>query len=100
MSTETLDGRIRKRMAEIDQHISFLMKERDELVFAQRVLERLLDGGQSAVAAVTAPLKIEAEAPVEADDVVGTTPEPAAEQDGIEAALSKLESWALATQRR
>jgi hypothetical protein len=83
-------------MAEIDQHISFLMKERDELVFAQRVLERLLDGGQSAVAAATAPLKID----TEVEDVVEAAPEPATEQDGIEAALSKLESWALATQRR
>jgi len=98
MSTETLDGRIRKRMAEIDQHISFLMKERDELVFAQRVLERLLDGGQSAITGAASPLKIEAEA--EAENVLETAPEAAEEQDGIEAALSKLESWALATQRR
>jgi len=96
MSTETLDGRIRKRMAEIDQHISFLMKERDELVFAQRVLERLLDGGQSAITGAASPLKIEAEA----ENVLETAPEAAEEQDGIEAALSKLESWALATQRR
>lgn len=94
MSNETLDGRIRKRMAEIDQHISFLMKERDELVFAQRVLERLLDGGQAAVAG-SSSLKIEAES--EEADAAAVEP---VEQDGIEAALSKLESWALATQRR
>ncbi len=59
------DGRIRRRIAEIDQHISVLMKERDELIFAERVLDRL--GGGS------------------------VTSEPI-ESDGIEEALAKLEN--------
>jgi hypothetical protein len=46
MSTrQSEDGRIRRRIAEIDQHIAVLMKERDELIFAERIIERLKDGG-------------------------------------------------------
>jgi len=42
MNTRTPDeNRIRRRIAEIDQHISVLMKEREELVFADRVIDRL-----------------------------------------------------------
>jgi hypothetical protein len=75
MSTRSPEeGRIRKRIAEIDQHIAVLMKERDELIFAERVLERLRDGG----------------------DVRSTTPitvAPApAEPESIEDALSKLDT--------
>jgi len=44
MNTRTPDeNRIRRRIAEIDQHISVLMKEREELVFADRVIDRLRD---------------------------------------------------------
>jgi hypothetical protein len=68
------DGRIRRRIAEIDQHIAVLMKERDELIFAERVLERLKEGGD--VSTLT-PTKV---TPV------------ASEPDSIEEALSKLES--------
>ena len=68
------DGRIRKRIAEIDQHIAVLMKERDELLFAERVMERLRDGGD---VSTLAPTKV---APV------------VNEPDSIEEALSKLES--------
>ena len=76
MSTrQSEDGRIRRRIAEIDQHIAVLMKERDELIFAERVLERLKDGGD--VATVT-PTKVAPVAP--------------SEPDSIEEALSKLES--------
>ena len=76
MSTrQSEDGRIRRRLAEIDQHIAVLMKERDELVFAERVLERLKEGGD--VATLT-PTKVAPVAP--------------AEPDSIEEALSKLES--------
>ena len=76
MSTrQSEDGRIRRRLAEIDQHIAVLMKERDELVFAERVLERLKEGGD--VATLT-PTKV--------------APVAAAEPDSIEEALSKLES--------
>jgi hypothetical protein len=59
------DGRIRRRIAEIDQHVSVLMKERDELIFAERVIDRLSGGGG------------------------GPAP---AEVDGIEEALAKLEN--------
>jgi len=77
MSTrQSEDGRIRRRLAEIDQHIAVLMKERDELIFAERVLERLKDGGD--VSTVT-PTKV-------------TPVTPAAEPDSIEEALSKLET--------
>jgi hypothetical protein len=77
MSTrQSEDGRIRRRLAEIDQHIAVLMKERDELIFAERVLERLKDGGD--VAALT-PTKV-------------TPVTPSAEPDSIEEALSKLET--------
>ena len=55
------------------------MKERDELIFAERVLERLKEGGD--VATVT-PTKV---TPV-------TPAATAAEPDSIEEALSKLES--------
>jgi len=76
MSTrQSEDGRIRRRLAEIDQHIAVLMKERDELIFAERVLERLKDGGD--VTTLT-PTKV--------------TPVATAEPDSIEEALSKLES--------
>jgi hypothetical protein len=76
MSTrQSEDGRIRRRLAEIDQHIAVLMKERDELIFAERVLERLKEGGD--VSTLT-PTKV--------------TPVPAAEPDSIEEALSKLET--------
>ena len=76
MSTsKSEDGRIRRRIAEIDQHIAVLMKERDELIFAERIIERLRDGGD--VSTVT-PTKV--------------TPVPAHEPDSIEDALSKLES--------
>ncbi len=79
MSTRTSeDGRIRKRIAEIDQHIAVLHKERDELIFAERVLERLRDGGDVQVSApVPAPRAVREE-----------TPDP----DSIEDALSKLEA--------
>jgi len=76
MSTrQSEDGRIRRRIAEIDQHIAVLMKERDELIFAERVLERLKEGGD--VSTLT-PTKV--------------TPVAAVEPDSIEEALSKLES--------
>jgi len=79
MSTrQSEDGRIRRRLAEIDQHIAVLMKERDELIFAERVLERLKEGGD--VSTVT-PTK-----------VTPVTPAAAGEPDSIEEALSKLES--------
>jgi hypothetical protein len=71
------DGRIRRRIAEIDQHITVLNKERDELIFAERVIERLSGGGGDAKPAKGA----KASEPVE-------TSEP----DSIEEALSKLES--------
>jgi hypothetical protein len=69
------DSRIRRRLAEIDQHVAVLMKERDELIFAERVLERLKDGGD--VSTLT-PTKV--------------APVAASEPDSIEEALSKLES--------
>jgi hypothetical protein len=76
MSTrQSEDGRIRRRIAEIDQHIAVLMKERDELIFAERIIERLKDGGD--VSTLT-PTKV--------------TPVTASEPDSIEEALSKLES--------
>jgi hypothetical protein len=76
MSTrQSEDGRIRRRIAEIDQHIAVLMKERDELIFAERVLERLKEGGD---VTTLASAKV--------------TPVPASEPDSIEEALSKLES--------
>jgi hypothetical protein len=68
------EARIRKRIAEIDQHVAVLMKERDELIFAERVLERLRDGGD---VQTTSPVRI---APVPSDS------------DSIEDALSKLEA--------
>jgi hypothetical protein len=69
------DGRIRRRIAEIDQHITVLNKERDELIFAERVIERLSGGGD------TKPAK------------AAKAPEPeSSEPDSIEEALSKLES--------
>ena len=74
MSSSLDYGRIRKRIAEIDQHIAVLMKERDELIFAERVIERLRDGGD---VSSLSPTKV---APV--------TNEP----DSIEEALSKLEA--------
>ena len=76
MSTrQSEDSRIRRRLAEIDQHVAVLMKERDELIFAERVLERLKEGGD--VSTVT-PTKV--------------APVAASEPDSIEEALSKLES--------
>jgi hypothetical protein len=69
------DSRIRRRLAEIDQHVAVLMKERDELIFAERVLERLKEGGD--VSTLT-PTKV--------------APVAASEPDSIEEALSKLES--------
>ena len=76
MSTrQSEDSRIRRRLAEIDQHVAVLMKERDELIFAERVLERLKDGGD--VSTLT-PTKV--------------APVAASEPDSIEEALSKLES--------
>jgi len=80
MSSNLDNGRIRKRIAEIDQHIAVLMKERDELIFAERVIERLRDGGD--VKALS-PTKI---APV------------ASEPDSIEEALSKLEAKQFSSQ--
>ncbi len=76
MSTsQSEDGRIRRRIAEIDQHIAVLHKERDELIFAERIIERLKDGGD--ISTLT-PTKV--------------TPVTASEPDSIEEALSKLES--------
>ena len=76
MSTrQSEDGRIRRRIAEIDQHIAVLNKERDELIFAERIIERLKDNGD--VSTLT-PTKV--------------TPVAASEPDSIEEALSKLES--------
>jgi len=76
MSTrQSEDGRIRRRIAEIDQHIAVLHKERDELIFAERIIERLKDGGD--VSTLT-PTKV--------------APVTAGEPDSIEEALSKLES--------
>ena len=76
MSTrQSEDGRIRRRIAEIDQHIAVLMKERDELIFAERIIERLKDGGD---VTALAPTKV--------------APVTASEPDSIEEALSKLES--------
>jgi hypothetical protein len=81
MSTsQSEDGRIRRRIAEIDQHIAVLMKERDELIFAERIIERLRDGGD--VSTVT---------PTKVTPTKGT-PVAASEPDSIEDALSKLES--------
>ncbi len=78
MNTRTPDeSRIRRRIAEIDQHISVLMKEREELVFAERVIERLRD-----------PLEVTA--PAQAAALAPTTAEP----DSIEDALLMLESKA------
>jgi hypothetical protein len=74
MSSSLDNGRIRKRIAEIDQHIAVLMKERDELIFAERVIERLSEGGN---VASLSPTKV---TPV------------AVEPDSIEEALSKLEA--------
>jgi hypothetical protein len=68
------DGRIRRRIAEIDQHITVLNKERDELIFAERVIERLSGGGG------------------EAKPAKGAKAAEASEPDSIEEALSKLES--------
>ena len=65
MSTSLDNGRIRKRIAEIDQHIAVLMKERDELIFAERVIERLRDGGD---VSTLSPTKI-APAVVEPDSI-------------------------------
>ena len=82
MSTrQSEDGRIRRRLAEIDQHIAVLNKERDELIFAERVLERLKEGGDVATVTPTTvtPTKV-------------TPVTPAAEPDSIEEALSKLET--------
>ncbi len=70
------DGRIRRRIAEIDQHITVLNKERDELIFAERVIERLSGGGGEAKPAKGA----------KAADTGSSEP------DSIEEALSKLES--------
>ena len=67
------DGRIRRRIAEIDQHITVLNKERDELIFAERVIERLSGGG-------------------DAKPAKGAKAAEASEPDSIEEALSKLES--------
>jgi hypothetical protein len=81
MSTrQSEDGRIRRRIAEIDQHIAVLHKERDELIFAERVLERLKDGGDVSTVTPTTvtPTKV--------------TPVAPSEPDSIEEALSKLES--------
>jgi hypothetical protein len=76
MSTrQSEDGRIRRRLAEIDQHIAVLMKEKDELIFAERVLERLKDGGD---VSALAPTKV--------------APAATVEPDSIEEALSKLEN--------
>jgi hypothetical protein len=70
------DNRIRRRIAEIDQHIAVLMKERDELIFAERVLERLSEGAaKSSPAPAAAPKSAEV-----------------ADEDGIEEALAKLEN--------
>jgi hypothetical protein len=68
-------GRIRRRIAEIDQHIAVLNKERDELIFAERVLDRLTTGNSAAPTTAPAP------------KASGTS-----EPDSIEEALSKLES--------
>jgi hypothetical protein len=62
------EGRIRRRIGEIDQHISVLMKERDELIFAERVIDRLSGGNTSGGAPAST------------------------EPDGIEEALAKLEN--------
>lgn len=76
MSTrQSEDGRIRRRIAEIDQHIAVLMKERDELIFAERIIERLRDGGDVSTVPATK-----------------VTPISSGEPDSIEDALSKLES--------
>jgi hypothetical protein len=49
MSTrQSEDGRIRRRIAKIDQHIAVVTKERGELIFAERVLERLRKAATSA----------------------------------------------------
>jgi hypothetical protein len=68
-------GRIRRRIAEIDQHIAVLNKERDELIFAERVLDRLTTGNDAAPTTAPSPK-------------VAATSGP----DSIEEALSKLES--------
>ncbi len=71
------ESRIRRRIAEIDQHISVLMKEREELVFAERVIERLRD-----------PLELATPAPAAALAPAANEP------DSIEDALLMLESKA------
>jgi hypothetical protein len=79
MSTrQSEDGRIRRRIAEIDQHIAVLHKERDELIFAERIIERLRDGGDVSTVPET--------------KVPPVTPPKSGEPDSIEDALSKLES--------
>jgi hypothetical protein len=86
MTARSVDeGRIRKRIAEIDQHISVLLKERDELLFAERILERLREAEGKAPAAASQPAIVH-EAPA---------PEP----DSIEEALLKLESKQFSIQR-
>jgi hypothetical protein len=85
MTSRTVDdGRIRKRIAEIDQHISVLLKERDELLFAERILERLRDpGAEPKPAAAPGEMIVEA----------------IPESDSIEEALLKLESRQFSAQR-
>jgi hypothetical protein len=102
MNARSVDeSRIRKRIADIDQHISVLLKERDELLFAERVLERLRDSVNEPVPSMQSkyglePAKIVPEPP---------RPEPArgyeeqSEPDSIEEALLKLESKQFSIQR-
>lgn len=85
MTARSVDeGRIRKRIAEIDQHISVLLKERDELLFAERILERLREAEGKAAAPAPQP------------SIVHETAEP---PDSIEEALLKLESRQFSAQR-
>lgn len=110
MSTRSVDeSRIRKRIAEIDQHISVLLKERDELLFAERVLERLRDEASEPIpqprpiepvqSFVPAPAPAPSFAPTPsytpAAPVVADQPE----SDSIEEALLKLESQQFSMQR-
>jgi len=71
MNTRTPDeSRIRRRIAEIDQHISVLMKEREELVFAERVIDRLRDPAELSAPPPAAALSSESSEPDSIEDAL------------------------------
>jgi hypothetical protein len=75
------EGRIRKRIAEIDQQVAALLTERDELLFAERILERLRHSDSRTAAPALGPALEDAE------------------PDSIEEALLKLESQQFSPRR-